>query len=149
MLVSTLSYAGYNVMARKMTKCYSLFSMSYIMLLIGFVSFNGVAMGNHLIQGTLFQYFQAYAHPVFLLSVLFLGIFASFLTFFLSNFALSEIDASKFSIFTNLTTILSIFSGAFFLHEPLYYYHYIGALLVIVGVIGVNVFTGKKRKSYS
>lgn len=146
LLASTLSYAGYNVLARTTAQKYNMFNMSLIMIMIGFVSFHMAAVGKHLIQGTLFQYFEPFAHPLFLLSVLFLGVFASTITFFLSNFALSEIEASKFGVFTNLTTIISIFSGAFFLNEGLYAYHYIGALLVIIGVIGVNTFSAGRDK---
>lgn len=147
LLVSTLSYAGYNVLARTTAQKYNMFNMSFFMIVVGFVSFHMAAVGNHLIQGTLFQYFQPFAHPLFLFSVLFLGVFASTITFFLSNFALSEIEASKFGVFTNLTTIISIFSGAFFLNEGLYAYHYVGAFLVIIGVIGVNTFSVGRDKN--
>ncbi|GGL59084.1 DMT family transporter [Sporolactobacillus putidus] len=140
-ILSTLSYAGYNVLARAMTQKYRMIDMTYIMIFIGFISFNFMALINHLIQGTLSQYVQPFFHPLFFISVLYLGVFASFITFFLSNFALSEIQASKFGAFTNLTTIISIFSGAVFLNENLYYYHYVGAVLVILGVIGVNIFS--------
>ncbi|RYL99046.1 DMT family transporter [Sporolactobacillus sp. THM7-7] len=143
--VSTLSHAGYNILARTMTQKYSMIDMTYLMIFTGFVSFNVLSMGQHLMRGTLSQFFLPFTHPLFVLSVSYLGVLASYITFFLSNFALSEIEASKFGVFTNLTTIISIFSGVVILHESIFYYHYIGAFLVIAGVIGVNVFDTRKE----
>ncbi|MNC80190.1 EamA-like transporter family protein [compost metagenome] len=42
------------------------------------------------------------------------------------------------SVFTNLSTIVSIAAGAFFLGEEITVYHWIGSLLIIAGVIGTN-----------
>lgn len=140
LLVSTLSHSGYNVLARTTTRHYKMTDITYLMVIIGFLLFNLMALASHLIHGTISKFFQPFLYPSFFVSILVLGIFASFTAFFLANFALSKIEASKFGVFTNLTTIIAVFSGAVFLHETLFYYHYIGAVLVILGVIGVNVF---------
>ncbi|MCO7174900.1 DMT family transporter [Sporolactobacillus kofuensis] len=140
LFISTFTYAGYNVRARTMAQKFRMVDMTYLMIFGGFLSFNGLAIGNHLIHGNLSDLFVPFTDPIALISILYLGIMASFTTFFLSNFALSELEASKFGVFTNLTTIISIFSGVLFLHEHLFYYHYIGALMVVLGVVGVNKF---------
>ncbi|MFT8390915.1 MAG: DMT family transporter [Sporolactobacillus sp.] len=145
MLVSTLSHSGYNVLARTTAKSYRMIDMTYLMVFMGFLSFNLIALTDHLMRGSMGQLYQPFLQTPFLLSVLVLGIFASFIAFFLVNFALSEVEASRFGAFTNLTTIIAVFSGAVFLHETLVYYHYIGAVLVILGVIGVNIFSAAKN----
>lgn len=48
------------------------------------------------------------------------------------------------SVFTNLSTIVSIAAGAVFLGEQITVYHWIGSFLIIAGVIGTNLL-GRKR----
>ncbi|WP_100489366.1 DMT family transporter [Sporolactobacillus pectinivorans] len=145
-------HSGYNVLARTMTRDYKMIDITYLMVITRFLSFNIMALANHLIDGTISKSFQPFLHLSFFVSILVLGIFASFIAFFLANFALSEIEAPKFGVFTNLTTLIAMFSGAVFLHETLFYYHYIGALFVILDVVSVNVFsvsTDKTKKHLS
>lgn len=47
--------------------------------------------------------------------------------------------ASKMSAFANLSTVVSIASGAIFLQETVIWYHLLGSVLIIAGVIGSNV----------
>ncbi|NLJ99166.1 MAG: hypothetical protein GX320_07885 [Tissierellia bacterium] len=42
------------------------------------------------------------------------------------------------SVFSNLGTVISIIAGAVFLKEEIFYYHIIGSILIIGGVIGAN-----------
>jgi len=69
-----------------------------------------------------------------------LGIIASIGGFFLVNFALSKVPAHVSSIYSNLSTIVALIAGAVLLSERLYYYHYIGGLMIIVGVYGTVRF---------
>jgi drug/metabolite transporter (DMT)-like permease len=48
------------------------------------------------------------------------------------------------SVFTNLSTIVSIAAGSLFLGEKVTMYHLIGSLMIITGVIGANHFGQKK-----
>lgn len=68
----------------------------------------------------------------------------------LNNYALSKIEAAKMSVFGNLRTVVAIFAGVFFLKEKIYYYHIIGSIMIILGVIGTNYFDSKdEEKSLS
>lgn len=49
------------------------------------------------------------------------------------------------SVFANLGTVISIVAGVVFLNESIYYYHIIGSVLIVGGVLGTN-FLGMKRK---
>ncbi|MFI8709007.1 DMT family transporter [Bacillus sp. NPDC077411] len=152
-LLSALSSAGYNVLARKMTKQFRLIDVTYMMTVIGFVCFNTLSIGNHIAAGTMHLYFQPFTSSLFLVSILYLGILSSLLTAFLSNYALSIVEASKMSVFSNVSTLITMFAGVIFLQEELTYYHIIGAVMIILGVIGTNFldekFVSVKKKNVS
>ncbi|MGG2092165.1 DMT family transporter [Bacillus sp. S13(2024)] len=152
-LLSALSSAGYNVLARKMTKQFRLIDVTYMMTTIGFVCFNTLSIGNHIAAGTMNQFFQPFTSPLFLVSILYLGILSSLLTAFLSNYALSIMEASKMSVFSNVSTLITMFTGVIFLQEDLAYYHIIGAVMIILGVLGTNFLDEKfmlaKQKNVS
>ena len=147
-LLSALSAACYNVLARSLTKRYALFPLTYSMTLIGFITFNAIAIIQHSIDHTLSYFFSPFMNGEFLLSIFYLGILSSLGTSFLSNYALSKLEASKMSVFSNLATLISIIAGVLVLQEKLQYYHLIGTSLILIGVIGTNYFD-KKSRGYS
>ena len=143
-LLSALSSAGYNVLARKMTKRYQIFELTFIMTIIGCVVFNSMAITNHITNHTLTHYFLPFTNEKFLFAILYLGILSSLCTSFLSNYALSKIEASKMSVFSNLATLITMIAGVIFLHEKLHYFHIVGAIIIVIGVIGTN-FSGNLK----
>ncbi|MED0973083.1 DMT family transporter [Bacillus paramycoides] len=142
-LLSVLSSACYNVLARKMTKKFKLMDLTYTMTALGFISFNSIAIVDHLNKGTITIYFKPFTNGTFLISILYLGLLSSLLTALLLNYSLSYIEAAKISVFSNLSTLITIIAGVVFLHEQIAYYHIIGTIMIIIGVIGTN-FLGKK-----
>ncbi|MGG0823273.1 DMT family transporter [Paenibacillus turicensis] len=138
-LISAFSSAGYNVLARKLVQNYNVFQMTCVMTAIAFVFFNVFALGRHMVVGDLNLYFQPFLDLKFTLSILYLGILSSLCTSFLSNYALIELEASQMSLFAHLATLITLAAGAFILGEPLSYYHIIGALLIIGGLILSNL----------
>jgi drug/metabolite transporter (DMT)-like permease len=144
-MLSALSAACYNVMAKKITLKYKVMEITYIMTVIGFLSFNVLSVADHIVKNTLITYFKPFSSPGFLISIFYLGILSSLITSLLSNYTLSKIDASKMSVFSNLSTLITIFAGSIFLHEEIRYYHIIGAVMILLGIIGMN-FLGRKSK---
>lgn len=142
-LLSAIAAALYNIFARKLTQQYSLLTLTYVMTLFGFVVFNIMAIGSHVIDGTTRQFFQPFMHIDFVLAILYLGIFSSLITSYLSNYALSKIEASKMSVFSNFATLITIVAGVIFLQEAFHLYHLIGAIVIIIGVVGTNYFGGR------
>lgn len=143
-LLSTLSLAFYNVFARNLTRQYPLFTLTFFMTFIGFISFNIIALVYHVINDSLSNFFLPLLSMKFVGSILYLGVMASFLTSFLSNYALNNIEAARMSVFNNISILITIFAGIIFLNESLYYYHIIGAITIIAGVFGTN-YTGRKN----
>ncbi|WP_025026442.1 DMT family transporter [Caldalkalibacillus mannanilyticus] len=144
-LLSALSSAAYSVLARKLTQKYSLFPLTYIMAGIGFIAFNTMAIVQHVIKGTLSGFFTPLSNGGFLFSILYLGILSTLCTSFLTNYALSKMEAFKVSVFNNLATLITLFAGVLLLQEAMHYYHVIGTIVILVGVIGTNL-TGKRIK---
>jgi len=96
-----------------------------------------------LLKGTLSSYFEPLKNTSFIWSILYLGILSTLFTSLLANYSLSKIEASKMNVFVNLATVLSIAAGSVFLDEKIYYYHIIGSVLIVLGVLGTN-FLGKR-----
>lgn len=145
LLLSTLAISTYNVMARKLSQEYSYFSLVYVMLWIGFLSFLVVSLSSHRINGRALDLLPPLTHGPFLLSVLYLGVLSAFVTAMLTNYALSKLEASQMSMFGHLSTVISILAGVFILHEPLRHYHGIGISMIIIGVVGINAFKKKRE----
>ena len=148
-LLSSIAAALYNVVARKVTKQYSLFTLTYVMTFFGFVTFNSMAVINHIINQSISSFLLPFTSSAFLISIVYLGVLSSLLTAFLSNYALSILPASKMSVFSNLATLITIIAGVIFLHESIHYYHVIGAMIILAGVIGTNYFGGIQSKHNS
>ena len=143
LVLSALCIAGYSVMARKLTQEFTSLELSFIMILLSFIVFNSVAICRHTMNASLTSYFQPFTNIKFLLSILYLGVLSTLGTSLLTNFVLSRMEASKMSVFANLGTVISILAGVLFLNETLHYYHLIGSLLIVGGVLGTN-FLGEK-----
>jgi len=143
LFLSCLVMAGYSVLAKRLLKSFSPAEITYVMLGIAFLFFSAVSLTGHTAAGTLGQLFSPLASGTFIMAVLYLGILSTLVTALSSNYALSKIEASKVSVFSNLSTIVSIAAGAFLLGEDVSMYHIVGSALIIAGVIGTNLL-GKK-----
>lgn len=146
-LLSALAVSFYNIFARKLTRQYSLISLTYMMTFCGFVIFNGVAIGNHVMNQTLPQFFKPFLYGDFVIAIVYLGILSSLVTSYLSNYSLSILEASKMSVFSNLATFITILAGVIFLKEAFHLYHLIGGVSIVIGVIGTNYFGNKTGAS--
>jgi drug/metabolite transporter (DMT)-like permease len=139
LFLSSLSFAGYSVLARPLTKKFKPLELTFIMLTIAFFTFNILSLIRHGMNGTINEYFHPLSDPIFLISILYLGVLSSLGTSWLSNYVLSKIEASKMSVFGNLATLISMIAGVIFLQEQLEYYHIIGAIMIIAGILGTNL----------
>lgn len=143
LLAAALSISGYNVLARKLTKDFTHVELSCTMIIISFLCYNTITIVKHLINGTISTFFAPLGNISFILSVLYLGILSSLVTSLLTNFVLTRMEASRVSVFSNLGTVISIIAGVTILGEDLYYYHIIGFVFIISGIVGTNFFKEK------
>ncbi|MEK8129117.1 DMT family transporter [Paenibacillus filicis] len=143
-LLSVLSSAGYTILVRKLVKRFSSLELTYVMTVIGFVTFHAIAISRNVSAGTLGDYFLPFTHLSFIISIAYLGILSSFLSSYLSNFALSRMEAAKMTTFNQLSTVVAILAGVVFLQEKLEWFHAVGTVMIIAGVIGTNTQRARK-----
>lgn len=144
MFLSVLVMAAYNVLARPLLKSFRPLELTYLLLGSGFAAFLLCSVVAHLSRGTIHELFIPLTSGKFLVSVIYLGILASFVTALTANYSLSKLDASLASVFSNLSTVVSIAAGAVFLREEIKLYHIADSALIILGVLGMNLFQKKR-----
>ncbi|UFJ39302.1 DMT family transporter [Brevibacillus humidisoli] len=147
LFLSCLAIAGYSVLARSLLRTYRPMEITYLMLGIGFVTFLVISLTDHVTADTLDHFVAPLASGTFIVSILYLGLMASLVTALTANYTLSKIEASKMSVFSNLSTVVSIAAGAMLLGEEIMGYHLIGSALIIAGVIGTNRLGRKKAEA--
>lgn len=146
LVLTSFSFAGYSVMARSLSKQFSPVEMSYLMLGTGFVVFTISSLFTQWKWGSFENLIEPLSHPLFLMSIVFMGVMSSLVTALVSTYVLSKIEASQMSVFTNLSTLITIAAGALFLGEEVTRYHIIGSALIIVGVLGTQYYSGRTKK---
>lgn len=150
MLVSALAAASFNVLSRHLSKGVTPGTITFVMMSTGFVFFMTWYVIETLVLGQSFVDLIAPLQSLELLgSLLYLGGVASVIGFFLVNYNLKHIPAHVSSIFANVATIVSIIAGLVFLNETLYWYHFIGSVMIMVGVYGVVSSRRKNSKLHT
>ena len=144
LLVAVFTGSLYNILSRKSSVNFSSAEITYFMMGTGAIIFSSIAFIIDLINGNVGNFLQPLLNTDFLFSITYLGILSSVVAFFSMNFALAILPASKASIFGNLSTVISIVAGVVILKESFYYYHLIGSITIITGIIGTNYFNAKK-----
>lgn len=146
LLGAVISAALFNIASRNASKTLKPYELTYFMMLGGAIVFNFIYMIQLSIESRLSDYITNLSHIELLVPILYLGVIASIGGFFLVNFALSKVPAHVSSIYANLSTIVAIIAGAWLLQEKLYFYHLIGAFMIIIGVYGTVRFNIGKHK---
>jgi drug/metabolite transporter (DMT)-like permease len=147
LFLTCIAFAVYSIMARSLSKQFSPAEITYFMLGIGFIVFLIISFTSHLSEGTLGEFLEPLTNSTFIISILYLGVMSSLVTALMSNYILSKMEASKMSVFSNLSTVTSIVAGAMFLGEGVAWYHLVGSGLIILGVIGTQLLGQKSRQT--
>ncbi|SET16201.1 Permease of the drug/metabolite transporter (DMT) superfamily [Natronincola peptidivorans] len=147
LLGAVFAAAAFNILSRKSSLYFNPVEITYVMMWIGFLTFTSIAVAQHIYQGNLVDYFVPLRNTKAIISVVYLGGLSSVTAFFMMNYMLSKIEATKSSVLANLVTIISIIAGVIFRNEPFYWFHGVGALMILLGVWGTNYFV-KQDKYY-
>lgn len=143
LLLACVAFSGYSVLTRSISKHFSTMEISCFMVGAGFAASLVISLTIHTSSGTLYNLVAPLANGAFLLLIFYLGI-VQLATALMGNYILSKLEASKMSVFTNLSTVASIAAGALILGEKIIGYHIIGSILIIAGAIGMNLLARKK-----
>lgn len=140
LFIAIIAASIYSIYSRKISPYFSSFEITYIMMGIGAMVFSFIALIIDISKGNANMYFLPILNKDVLVSIIFLGILSSVVAFYLMNYSLSKLPASKSTVFANFSTIISILAGVVFLGENFYYYHVIGSIMILTGIIGTNYF---------
>ena len=142
LLLTMLSDTLYYGISHDAAKRFTPFEMTYVMFAVGMVVFIPVGLiyagGLHspLITGPMHD-------GGFWLAVLYLGLLSSVLAYGLLNFANSHLSVSETSLFSNVTTVVSVLAGVVLLKEPFSIWQMLGVAVILVCVFAANV-SGRK-----
>jgi len=140
LLGAVFSAGAFNILSRKSSLYFNAIEITFFMMMVGLVVFNGIAITDHIVRGEITHYFTPLLNLNALVAVTYLGILSSVVAFFMLNFMLSKIEATKSAVFGNLVTVVSIIAGILVLGEPFYWFHIVGAILILLGVWGTNYY---------
>lgn len=134
--VAVLSAGAYTLIGRSISQDYTPFERTYTMMGVGTAAFTPLA----LIQtgGSVSGFFRPLGQPTYLFAVLFLALACSVAGFFLSGYSITHLTVARETVFSNLTTAVSVFAGVIFLHEPFTWFGAFCCLVIFVGIYGVQ-----------
>lgn len=144
LLGAVLSAAAFTILSRKLSRKFTPIELTYSMMVQAAVIFTIMSLINHLSNKTMPLFFKPLHNKDFIISVVYLGILSSIVAYFLINYTLSKIEASKSAVISNIATIVSIIAGVIFLKESFEYYHVIGSIMILAGVWGTNYLDARK-----
>lgn len=127
---------AFSVISRKLSAAYSALERTYVMMLIGAVAFTLLAVVE--CRNNPAALIAPLKDPGFLGAILYLGLFSSIIAFMCLNYANNYLSVAKATAFCNLTTVISLFAGVIFLHEPFTLASLIASILIILGIWGVQ-----------
>lgn len=140
LFLAIISSSFYNIGSKKSSVNFTPIEITYIMMWVGAISFNIILTVTNLIKGTMNSYFAPLANSQSVIPLLYLGILSSIIAFFMVNYTISKIPVSQSAVFANLCTIVSILAGVLILKEDFFWYDFIGAIMILVGVWGTVYF---------
>lgn len=143
---AVLAAGVFNILSRKLSCSFKPVEITFVMMWFGAILFNAIALIQHWAQGNLGDYFTPLASRSVVIAIVYLGVLSSIGAFFLLNYMLSRMEASRSAVFSNLTTIVAIIAGVILRGDVFYWYHGLGGVLILLGVYGTNYFHARTQK---
>ena len=145
-LLGAVTAAGFfNIASRKASTEHSPLKITWVMMVVGAVCFNIIALLQHLLEGNIGIYLAPL--PELWITIFYLGVISSVGAFFLYNYVLSKITATQGSVFANLVTVVAIAAGVIFRGETVSWYHLAGTVAILAGVWGTNRYAPQSYRS--
>ena len=140
---AVISSVAYNTTSRKISDEFGVMERTYAMAVIGLIVFLAIALGENIkAPQNIIIHFK---NPSYTMAIVYLGIFSSVIAFLLLNYANTYLPVAKTTAFSNITTVVSVIAGIIFLDEKLSLASLISAVMIIVGVWGVQILSVKKK----
>ncbi|WP_226646879.1 DMT family transporter [Mesobacillus subterraneus] len=132
MILSTLNWAVYSILLKRLQIPYPALLVTFYMSLIGFVLTFPFIIRNKGWESLPLLTQTEWAH------LLFLAIFVSGIGYWYWGKALEVLDASRVSTFIYLEPLVTLIAAIFLLHEKFILISAIGGIIIIIGVAIVN-----------
>ena len=146
LIAAYFSGSFYSLWVRRLSKRFTPFELTYIMFTVGFAFFLGLAFFRYR-GNTAGMLADAFGHGQFVISVVYLGAAASVGAYLLSNYSLSKLPVARSTIFTNLSTVVSILAGVIVMHDAFPWTSVLATALILIGVWGANAGAGKTESA--
>ncbi len=140
---AVISSVAYNITSRKLSTEFTVTERTFAMTIIGAIVFALIALIENYNNPIIIV--KSFTNLSYVLSVGYLGIISSVVAFFMLNYANTHLPVAKTTVFSNFTTVVSVTAGAIFLDENLTYISVIAAIMIVIGVWGVQIFNVKKK----
>lgn len=137
---AVLAAGFYNIFSRRAATDYAPMDITFIMMWLGALVFNAVGLTQSYLTGQMNNYVAAVQHLPVVSGLLYLGLLSSVVAFFLLNYALSRLPASRTAVFLNLIPVVSVLAGVVFYGERPGAWQLAGGALILLGVWGTNYF---------
>ncbi|MBT2685935.1 DMT family transporter [Bacillus sp. ISL-37] len=132
MILSTLNWAIYSILLKRLHIPYPALLVTFYMSLIGFMLTLPFIIRNRGWESLPLLTQTEWAH------LMFLAIFVSGIGYWYWGKALEVLDASKVSMFLYLEPLATLIAAIFLLHEKFILISAIGGIIIIIGVVIVN-----------
>ncbi|MBR5571544.1 MAG: DMT family transporter [Oscillospiraceae bacterium] len=145
LLLTLITDVAYYTLSHKVGKRFNAFEVTYVMFIVGMVVFVPAALiegAGHMAQ----TFLPAIQSGGFWIAVVYLGTLSSVAAFSLLNFANAHLSVSETSIFSNVTTAVSVLAGVLLLKEPFGIFQFIGVAVILVCVYTASVTPKEKTK---
>ena len=136
LIVAVLSAGAYTLIGRGISRAYTPFERTYMMMGVGTAVFTPIALIQT--RGSVTDYIRPLGQPTYLAAILFLALVCSVACYFLSSYTITYMTVARETVFSNLTTAVSVFAGVIFLHEPFTWFGALCCLVIFVGIYGVQ-----------
>ena len=140
---AVVSSVAYNITSRKISEEFTVFERTYFMTVIGLVVFTLIALTENIHNPVCV--ISSFIKPDYTGAIFYLGIVSSVVAFLLLNYANTYLPVAKTTVFSNITTIVSVFAGMIFLNEKFTVLTAVSTIMIIVGVWGVQALSVRKK----
>ena len=135
LVIAVAAASAYSLLTRSLSDSFSPFERAWAMLGLGAAVFTAIALIQ---SGSLSAYLAPLGEAAYRGAILYLAPLASVVCYFLSGYALTYLSVARESVFSNLTTAVSVFAGAVFLKEPFSWLSLLCCALILFGIWGVQ-----------
>lgn len=144
LLGAVLTSAIFNTISRKVSTKYSSFERTFMMFLVSMVSFDLIALFENI--NDLTKIISPIQNINFILPVLYLGMISSVIAFILVNVANTNLPISQGTIFSCISTVVSVIAGIIILKEDVNLLTIISTIIILIGVYLVQYFSETKKE---